>query len=261
MDSYADLDGLRIRYRVEGDGPWLVLVHGVSNRLETWDGVVQCLGGRWRTLRYDMRGHGASAKPPGPYGIGDFVSDLRGLMDRVGVARAHVAGFSLGGLVAQGLALDHPDRLDRLVLLSTVAGRNEEERKRVLDRLAIVADGIPGAHFRKSVSRWFTEEFQRANPDVIDSLEQLNKQNDPAAYAAAYRVLATTDLADRLHEVTAPTLVMTGEEDQGSNPRMARLIHDRIKGSKLIVLPRLRHSLLVEAPAKVAQAVEDFLME
>src|SRR3546814_6334091 len=120
-----------------------------------------------------MRGHGASAKPPGPYSIEDFVSDLCGLMDKVGVARAHVAGFSLGGLVAQGLALNHPDRLDRLVLLSTVAGRNEEERKRVLDRLAAVADGVPGTHFRKSVSRWFTEGFQRGNPAVIDSLERL----------------------------------------------------------------------------------------
>lgn len=259
MDQFVEIGGHSFRYRVEGQGPWLVLVHGVSNRLETWDGVVEALGGRWRTLRYDMRGHGASAKPPEPYSIGDFVADLSGLMDAVGIDKASLAGFSLGGLVAQGFALDHPDRLDRLVLLSTVAGRNAQERERVLARLEIVADGIPGAHFRNSVQRWFTEEFQRNHPEVIDELEALNKQNDPKAYAAAYAVLAQTDFAKRLHEIVAPTLVVTGEEDQGSNPRMARLIHERIENSQLEILPRLRHSILVEAPDLVAGLISGFL--
>lgn len=258
MDTFADIGGLTFRYRIEGDGPWLVLVHGVSNRLETWDGVVRCLGGRFRTLRYDMRGHGQSAKPPGPYHVDDFVGDLLALMEVVGIERTHLAGFSLGGLVAQGFALSHPERLDRLVLLSTVAGRTEEESKRVLERLAVVEQGVPGSHFRKSLSRWFTDEFQKANPELIEKLETWNRENDPQGYAAAYRVLATTDFADRLRQITVPTLVATGEDDQGSNPRMARLIHDSIPVSELRILPGLRHSILVEAPELVAKLIEDF---
>ncbi len=164
MESFVEANGLRQRCRVEGSGPGLVLVHGVGGRLEAWDGVVAALGGRYRTLRYDLRGHGETGKPPGPYTLDDFVADLAALMQAQGFARAHLAGFSLGGLVAQGFALAHADRLHRLALISTVAGRTTEERARVKGRLDLVAQGIPGAHFGVSVGRWFTEAFQQAHP-------------------------------------------------------------------------------------------------
>ena len=149
VEGFGEVGGIRLRYRIEGEGPWLVLIHGVGNRLEAWDGVVAALGGRFRTLRWDLRGHGASDKPPGPYALDDFVSDLKGLLDAHGIERCHLAGFSLGGLVAQAMALAHPAQLDRLVLLSTVAGRSAEERERVAQRLAMVAHGIPGAAFQE----------------------------------------------------------------------------------------------------------------
>ena len=176
-----------------------------------------------------------------------------------GIARSHVAGHSLGGLIGQGFALDRPERLDRLVLLSTVAGRNAEERERVEQRLAMVASGIPGAHFENSLSRWYTDDFLKNNPAVIAAEAALNRRNDPAAYAAAYRVLARTDLADRLHEITAQTMVATGDGDIGSNTRMARLIHERIAGSSLHVFANLRHNVLIEAPRQVARLLGGFL--
>ena len=177
-----------------------------------------------------------AASPPGPYELEDFVADLAALLDHIGIARCHLAGFSLGGLVAQGFALAHPDRLDRLALISTVAGRTREERDRVRTRLETVAAGTSGEHFRRSLDRWFTPAFQAAHPEVISDLEARNKVNDPAAYAAAYRVLALSDLADRLPEIEAPTLVMTGEDDLGSNPRMARLMAERIPNVRLRIL-------------------------
>ncbi|HUI17631.1 MAG TPA: alpha/beta fold hydrolase [Alphaproteobacteria bacterium] len=259
MEGISEVGGIRLRYRIEGDGPWLALIHGVGSRLEAWDGVIAALGGRWRTLRYDLRGHGGSAKPKGPYRLADFVRDLEGLLDAQGVERCHLAGFSLGGLVAQGFALARPERLDRLVLLSTVAGRSAEERERVQARLALVAGGIPGAHFERSVARWFTDEFREAHPEIIAAHAAQNRENDPAAYAAAYRVLAESDLGDRLHEIKAATLIATGENDLGSNPRMARLMHARIAGSRLEILPHLRHSILIEAPDAVAGLMAPFL--
>jgi len=257
-DRYATLGGLRLRYRDEGQGPALMLVHGVGSRLESWDGVIAALGGRYRTVRLDLRGHGLSDKPAGPYSLGDFVGDVTGLLDHLGIARCHLAGFSLGGLIAQGFALSHPGRLDHLVLLSTVAGRTDEERARVADRLVVVDKGLPGDHFRNSLSRWFTDAYLAANPDVIARAEAGNKANDPKAYAAAYRVLATSDLADRLHEVTAPTLVATGEFDVGSNTRMARLMHERIAGSRLHIFPGMKHSILAEVPGDVAAQMHGF---
>ncbi len=247
-----------LRYRVEGRGPALALVHGVSSRLETWDPIVARLRDRFTLLRFDLRGHGESGKPPGPYSLEDFVADLAGLLDDLEWERCHLAGFSLGGLVAQGFALAHPGRLDRLALISTVSGRTAVEKARVMARLATVAQGTSGEHFQKSVDRWFTPAFQRDHPELIALQAARNKQNDPEAYAAAYRVLAETDLADRLTGIAAPTLVMTGEEDIGSNPRMARLMAERIPRARLEILAGLRHSILVEASDLVAEKLGEF---
>ena len=258
-DRFVTANGVRLRYRLEGEGELLVLVHGVGSRLEGWDGVVRALGGRVRTLRYDLRGHGQSEKLHARYELADFVADLRGLLDHLGERRCHLAGHSLGGLVAQGFALAHSDRLDRLVLVSTVAGRTEAERERVMARYRMVEHGIAGEHFQNSVSRWYTEAFQRLHPEAIEAAAAENKQNDPVCYAAAYRVLATADMAARLGEIRRPTLVMTGEEDIGSNPRMARLMAERIAGARLEILPGLRHAILTEVPERVAGLIEAFL--
>jgi len=260
-DQFARIGGLRVRLRAQGAGPALVLVHGVGGCLEDWEGVVAALGGGLRTVSYDLRGHGQSDKPPGPYTLDDFVEDLRGLLDALGIERCHLAGFSLGGLIAQGFALAHPERLSSLMLISTVAGRTEEEQRRVLERLEIVAHGIPGQHFETSIRRWFTDEFIRRNPDVIARFAERNRRNDPAAYAAAYRVLATSDLADHLSAIGMPTLVATGEHDVGSNTRMARLMAQRIAGARLHIFPGLRHSILDEIPDEVARVLKDFVAE
>lgn len=253
------VNGVTLRCLVEGDGEPLVLIHGVGNSLAAWDGVSARLRDRYRIVRYDQRGHGESEKVPGPYAVEDFSGDLQALLDALGIKRAHVAGHSLGGLVAQSFALDHPDRLRKLALISTVAGRSEEERERVQQRLAMVAAGIAGDHFRASLDRWFTDAFRAANPKLLEDYALRNQGNDPACYAAAYRVLALTDLAERLPEIRAETLVMTGEHDQGSNTRMAKLMHALIEGSILRILPVLRHSILIEAPDIVAGVLDDFL--
>ena len=180
-------------------------------------------------------------------------------MDALGVARAHLAGFSLGGLIGQRFALDYPDRLDRLALLSAIAGRTEEERARVATRLAVVESGAPGDHFEKSLTRWFTDDYLRDNPQVIAEAKAQNQSNDPKAYAAAYRVLATAEMIDELANIKAPTLVATGEGDLGSTPRMSRLMHERIAGSELHILTGLRHSILNEAPDRLSDLLAEFL--
>ncbi len=255
----VDNGGVGLNARVDGQGADLLLIHGVGASIEAWDPVVPHLGDRYRIIRLDLRGHGLSGKPPGPYRIDDFVRDVAAVMDRLATGPCPVAGHSLGALIAQGLALSSPERVTRLVLLSGVAGRTGEERRRVDERLALVADGIPGAHFEASLSRWFTDAFLEAHPDIIARHADANRRNDPAAYAASYRVLATTDFGDRLGEIDVPTLVATGEHDQGSNTRMARFMHERIPDAALHVLPGLRHAILTEAPGEVARLIRDFV--
>jgi pimeloyl-ACP methyl ester carboxylesterase len=259
MDEYLELNGIRLRYRVEGSGDWMVLIHGVGGRLEQWDQFVALLDGKYRTLRFDLRGMGKSSKPEGPYSIDDFVRDAFGMTEALGVDRCILAGCSLGALVAQGYALAHPEKLEKLILLAGIAGRSPEEKRMVQERLSIVAGGIPGEHFENSVVRWFTDEFRAQHPEVIAAYAASNRENDPKAYAAAYAVLANTDFVDRLHEITVPTLIIAGEHDKGSNPRMAHLMHEKISGSQVCILPKLRHSLLIEGPRQVLDVVEPFL--
>ena len=258
-EHYLDGRRLRSRYRLEGNGPDLVLIHGVSDHLENWQGIVDRLKGRYRILRYDLRGHGQTDKPAGPYSLEDFAEDLAELTAAVGMTRFHLAGYSLGGLVAQRFTLRYPAKVDHLILLSTVAGRNEVEKARVEERLRSVEQGDLGDHFESSIARWFTEDFIRANPELVKSYAMQSKDNDQAGIRAAYRVLCTSDLIAELPAIAAPTLVVTGENDIGSNPRMADNMHQAIPGSRLEILPRLKHSILIEAPDKVSSLISDFI--
>lgn len=253
------ISGVTLRYRIDGQGEPLICIHGVGSYLEAWEGVVARLSDRFRILTFDLRGHGRSSKVRGRYEIDDFVGDVLALADRAGFGSFNLAGFSLGGLIAQRLALTHQDRIRRLVLLSTVAGRTEEERERVAARLAALQAGDRGAHYDASLSRWLTEDFQARNPELIAKVRQRNAENDPECYAAAYRVLAQTDFGGLLDQIRVPVLIATGEEDAGSNPRMALYMQERISGSKLHILPGLRHSILTEAPEQIAGLMGGFL--
>ncbi len=248
----------RLHYVQDGSGPDLVLIHGVGSQHGDWGEVARRLSPHFSILRYDLRGHGTSEAPPGPYMIEDFTADLISLLDETGLKQPHIAGFSLGGLIAQCMALNHPDRVRKLALLGTVAGRTTEERERVEGRLDFIASSHPADYFDQSVSRWFTEAFQDANPDVVAARKAVVTSMDGAAYAAAYYALAMTDFGDRLGEISHTTLVATGEDDIGSNPRMAHLMADRIHNSRLEILPGLRHSILLEAPDLVAGLLTDF---
>ena len=248
-----------LNYRIDGSGDPLVCIHGVGSYLEAWSGVVERLKDSFTILTFDLRGHGQSSRVKGRYEIDDFVNEALALADKAGFSSFNLAGFSLGGLIAQRLALTHLDRLRKLVLLSTVAGRTPDERTRFLERLAALRAGTPADHHNASLSRWLTEEFQAANAETIARLRQRDAENDPECYAAAYRVLAETDFGGFLDQIRCPTLIATGEDDAGSNPRMARYMHERIPGSTLSILPGLRHSILIEAPETVANLMRGFL--
>ena len=253
------IGNVTLNYRLQGSGTPLVCIHGVGSYLEAWEGVAERLADRFRILTFDLRGHGRSTKVGGRYEIDDFVGDVLALADHAGFETFHLAGFSLGGLIAQRLALTHQERIQRLVLLATVAGRTEDERERVASRLAALQAGDRGSHYDASLSRWLTEDFQARNPELIAMLRRRNAENDPECYAASYRVLAQTDFGGLLDQIRVPVLIATGEEDAGSNPRMAHYMHERIGGSELHILTGLRHSILTEAPEQVATLMRRFL--
>src|SRR5271157_4550242 len=245
-------DAPTLFYQLEGAGPPVVLIHGVGADGSSWDAIVPALTPRFMVIRLDLRGHGRSGHIDGALVLEDFARDVLDVMAAAGAARAHVVGFSLGGMIAQALALDHASRVDRLVLLSAVAGRTEQERARVRDRLEILRTQGIAAISSAAQDRWFTDGFIARHPELVrQRMEQLQR-NHPASYAAAYTVFSTSDLGARLHAIDRPTLVATGEHDVGSNTRMARFMQQQIRGAKLKILPGLKHSILAEAPETIA---------
>lgn len=259
MRTFLERNGVPVSFATTGSGDSVTLIHGVGSNLESWDQVLPPLAARFRVLRYDLRGHGQSGKPPGPYALDDFVQDLRALLDGCGVATTRLVGFSFGGLIAQAFTLQYPDRVRRLALLATVAGRTPAERRSVLARADALASGGATGTVEAALERWYTSEFRAAHPEILAQTRDRVLRNDPAGYAAAYRVFAEGDLLDQLHRIRCPTLIATGEHDAGSTPDMARRMHEQIAGSQLVILPRYRHGLLVEAAAEVAGLLCDFL--
>jgi len=252
-----DLDGTHVR--VTGAGAPLVLIHGVGIDLEIWEPLVPRLQPGRRLIRYDMQGHGKSTKPPGPYRLDDFVAQLERLATALGLDRFDLAGFSMGGLVAEAFAARFPERVRRLALLHTVHDRSAAERAAVTQRLAQVEAGDLDRSFAEAVARWLTTDFRKARPDLVSALERRLRANDPAAYLASYRVFATADtevlsVVDRIH---CPTLVMTGEHDVGSTPAMAKALAACLSTGTVSILPGLRHLALVEAPAEVADRLDE----
>mgnify|MGYP000703192913 CR=1 FL=1 len=246
---------------IDGAGPPLVLIHGVGGALDSWDFLVERLRPHYRLIRYDLRGHGASAKLPGPYALRDFVDDHIALLDHLGLASTDVAGFSLGGLIAQALALEYPFRVARLALISAIGARTPEESAKARARADTLATQGATGHLAAAVDRWFTAAFQAAHPEIVAQRKRASLANDPHCYAAAYRALADSDMIDELHRIPHRTLVMTGELDGGSTPRMSAAMAGRMPDARLIVLPGLKHSVLLESPATVAGHLLDFLKE
>ncbi|MGQ0510288.1 MAG: alpha/beta fold hydrolase [Betaproteobacteria bacterium] len=248
-----------IAYQVDGEGEPLVLVHGVGGAGDMWDGVAAALPPRFRTIRVDLRGHGRSGLISAPCTVQDLARDVTEVMDSLGVRSASMAGFSLGGLIAQAIALDSPDRVRKLALVATVAGRTTEERARSAARIEVVRDKGLATIAAGNREFWFGEAFRRDHPEAVEARVRQFMACDPVSYLHAFAVFAKGDFIERLGEIRAPTLVVAGEFDTAATARMARLMHERIAGSRLEILAGMRHALLIECPEHVAALMAEFL--
>ncbi len=249
-------DGTHLR--ASGAGAPLVLVHGVGLDCEMWEPLVPLLQPGRRLIRYDMQGHGASAKPRGPYRLGDFVAQLDRLATALDLDRFDLAGFSMGGMVAEAFTARFPERVRRLALLHTVHDRGPAERAAVGARLAQTEAGDLDGAIEAALARWLNAAFRKAHPDAVAAIERRMRSNDRAAYLASYRVFATGDaeVLDAIDRIRCPTLVLTGEYDTGSTPAMSKALAARLPAATLAILPGLRHLALLEAPAQVARPLD-----
>lgn len=234
------------------DAPVVVLSNSLGATRAMWDPQVPALAERYRVVTYDTRGHGASPAPAGPYTLDDLVDDLIALLDRVGAARAHVAGLSLGGMVALRLAAREPERVHRLAALCTSA---KTEPQVYLDRAAAARAEGTASFAPAVVSRWLTPAYAAGHPDLVARLEAMVAGCDDEGYAACAEVVAGIDLRADLARITAPTLVVSGAEDPALPPEHQRLIADGIAGAELRTVSPAAHLANLEQPLQVTGAL------
>jgi 3-oxoadipate enol-lactonase len=245
-------------FSVAGDGPFLVMVHGIGARRATFDRMVEGLRDRFTCVTYDLRGHGLTPGGPG-FGLDDLVDDLAELVDRLGIRQAHVAGHSLGGMIGPAYARRHPERVRSLGLWSTAAFRTADDAAAVRGVVAAMRERGIGPVLDTLTARWFTDTFAAARPDVIEWRKQQVVATDPDVFLTVFDIYAGTEMGPWLHELAVPTQIITGEHDGGCNPRLNRLIQQAIPGSELEVLPDLKHAILIERTEAVLPHVRRFL--
>ncbi|MBM3573507.1 MAG: alpha/beta fold hydrolase [Alphaproteobacteria bacterium] len=248
-------------YRLSGRGNPVVLIHGVGADLTMWDAQVAALGTRYAVVRYDMLGHGGTAKPPGERSLADFVRQLLILLDHLKWQRATFVGFSMGGMVAQAFAVRHPERVERLAILNAVYDRSPAASAAVVERAKQVARDGPAANVEVALKRWFTPAYAAAHPEVLAAVRQRMETNDLQGYLNAYRVFATGDreLVEAIRAIACPTLVATGALDPNSTPEMARRMAEIIPNAKLEIWPGLAHMTPVEGAKVVNLSLLRFL--
>jgi (E)-2-((N-methylformamido)methylene)succinate hydrolase len=239
----------------------LILLHGVGLNQSIWSEQVKAFSHSHQVITYDLLGHGRGAPVPYNAGLADWVHQLESLVEELKVERFSLVGFSFGGMIAEAYAATHANRIEKLVLMSTVYNRNDEERAGVLARLDVAQQEGPQAIIDAALSRWFSQEFAAEYPVVLQGYERMLRSNDAVSFLAAYKCFATSDkqLMDMVSMINCPTLVMTGALDGGSTPDMARNLAAAIPSARCFLIPQARHMMPVEMPDEVNSILRHFL--
>ena len=265
---YARCGESLIAYELRGSRlwrrPWLVLIQGMGFDRHGWEPVLRKLGRHFRLVLVDNRGSGRSGLPPGSFSVADMAGDVLAVLDSAGIGRAHVMGVSLGGMVAQELAIDHPERVGDLILVSTTPGWPFAYPMPAVSAALIAATGSLS---RETAARRHTENALSARtvldrPDVADRLAAVQRERPADPRAGTAQAAAGARYSGRLRQrrIRARTLVIHGSADTVVDPGNGKLLADRIPGAELVTFPGLGHLLFWEDPDGFADAVTSFLL-
>lgn len=250
---------IECEYSIDGNGPALFLVHGIGAARNTWVKALPVLTPHFTVITYDLRGHGESPKPDTEFGLHELVADLHSLQNRLEIKQAHFAGHSLGGMIGPAYALAYPDRVLSLGILSTAAFRTGDDSEKVWGVVRKMEENGIAETLPTLANRWFTDEFIEKHPLIVKQRLKQVIDTNADVFLNVFRIYAGTEMSPWLHKVKAPSLVLTGENDGGCNPRLNRLIDEALPNSQLAILPGYKHSLLLEAGDVVAQEMVKFI--
>ncbi|HJU09381.1 MAG TPA: alpha/beta hydrolase [Candidatus Binataceae bacterium] len=259
----ARINGVEIAYELQGSGAPLVMIHGAQGDQTMFNNIASRVADHYRVLTFDQRGSGLSEKPHTPYTIALLADDTAALMDHVGFPVAHVLGVSMGGTIAQELALRHPAKVRSLILGCTTAGGPKAVR--------IGGGAFAAAYSTKEMSAEergralalaaFTKGYVDQHPEIIRTMVEARRQRplDPVALEQRMKAVLSHDAYERLAQIACPTLVITGKDDALVAWQNSQLIADRIPGSRLVVLEPAGHCFWLEQPQQSYDAFLNFL--
>ncbi len=251
-------DGVSLYWTADGpeDAPALLLCNSIGSSTVMWAPQLAALAARFRLIRHDARGHGRSDAPDGDYRLERLALDAQAVLDAAGAATAHVCGLSLGGAVAQQLAISNPERIDRLILANTAARIGSAEGWS--QRIAAVRAGGLASIADLAIGRFFAADFIQAHPEAVAPIRAALLATPTRGYIGACAALRDADLSQAVGAVFAPTLVIGGRLDVSTPPDQTQALADAIPGARHIVLDAA-HLSNIEQPVAFTVAVASFL--
>jgi 3-oxoadipate enol-lactonase len=256
---YVKLGDISVHFRDDGDpdGKPIVFANSLGTDLRLWDPILPLLPKGLRFIRYDMRGHGLTDCPPQPYSMGALIGDAERLMDHLGITGAVFVGLSVGGFVAQGLAVKRPDLMQALVLSNTAVKIGTTAMWD--DRISGVNAGGITALKDSIIERWFSKSFRKSNQ--IGVWENMLVRQPDEGYAGVSAAISGTDFVTPTSGLTLPTLTIAGSEDGSTPPDLMREMTDLIPGARMHLVRGAGHLPCVEKPGEYAEVLTEFLHE
>jgi 3-oxoadipate enol-lactonase len=255
---FADLPNVRLHYELSGPptAPALILSNSLGTNFSMWDAQAPVFEKQFRLLRYDMRGHGQSSAPPPPYSVTDLERDILSLADSLSIPRFHFCGLSIGGMIGMSLALEAPQRLNKLVLCSTAAkiGTLEFWNARIQTVQSKGMKEVAGA----VTARWFTPGFQQSSPEKVASAIRVLESLDAQGYVGGCTAVRDFDFRENVSRIGTTALVISGTHDPAATTADGHFLAEQIPGARYAEL-NTSHLSNIEAPAQFNDAVLSFL--
>jgi 3-oxoadipate enol-lactonase len=239
--------------------PLVVLSHSLASSGIMWEQQMPALVDGFRVLRYDIRGHGGSDAPAGPYSLDSLGDDVIAMLDALDVERVHWVGISMGGMIGQNLALRHPRRLASLVLCDTTSRIPEQARPMWDERIAIAEKSGMKPLCDGTMERWFTPPFLADNGPDLHTIREQFLSTPTSGYVGCCQAIRDLDYTDRLSEITLPVQLIVGADDPTTPPEASRVIQREIDGAALTLIDNASHLCNVEQPAAFNGALLEFL--
>lgn len=253
-------NGITFNYTIDGPegAPWVVFSNSLATTMAMWDEQAAVLKSKYRVLLYDQRGHGATDAPAGRYAFDTLVADAAALLDALGIKTAWFGGLSMGGATSLGLALQHPDKVNGIMICDHACKSTPASSQQWEERIVMAQTKGMEALVEPTIGRWFPPEILAKNPPYIDTVRGMIRNTPVNGFIGCSAALADHDYNSKVETVKCPVLFMVGEKD-GTAPAAMKDMHARLKGSRYVELAGAGHISNLDRSAEFTKAIQEFV--